>query len=331
MRPVRLALALLVAAALAPGTFVHSPPKPKVRNPTVAIAPLTIEQGRFGPLVLDGGWTLHGFRNMFGGYSALVSLPDDRLIAASDTGRRLIFTRPDRRGPSPDLLWLGTASDTDKILADLESLTRDPESGTFWGAYEGTNSIRRFGPELDVQGTVEPALIANWGDNTGAEAFVRLSDGRFLAIEEDPESWGDEIHRAVVFEDDPVDGASGAPLRVIVPDGYSPVDMAVLDENRILMLLRRLVFAIPPAFDTAFAILDTDEIAPGNTVELRLIAETGDEIPKENYEGLAVTEDAESRNVWIISDDNMMRYQRTLLLRFRWDEPERFPQQKARK
>ena len=330
MRPVRLALALLVAAALAPGTFVHTPPKPKVRNPTVAIAPLAIKEGRFGPLVLDGGWTLHGFRNMFGGYSALVSLPDNRLMAASDTGRRLIFTRPDRRGPSPDLLWFGTASDTDKILADLESLTRDPGSGTLWGAYEGTNSIRRFGPELDVQGTIEPAQMADWGDNTGAEAFVRLSDGRFLAIEEDPESWGGAVHRAVVFDGDPVAGASGARLSAIVPDGYSPVDMALLDETRILVLLRRLVFALPPAFDTAFAILDMDGIAPGNTVELRLLAEAGDDIPKENYEGLAVTEDAEGRHVWIISDDNMMRYQRTLLLRFRWDERLVSRRQKAR-
>jgi hypothetical protein len=47
-------------------------------------------------------------------------------------------------------------------------------------------------------------------------------------------------------------------------------------------------------------------------------------LPMDNYEGLAI-EPADTGNLalWLISDDNNMRYQRTLLLKLEWRPNER--------
>ena len=55
----------------------------------------------------------------------------------------------------------------------------------------------------------------------------------------------------------------------------------------------------------------------------RLLAELGKSIPRDNYEGLTLTEDADGQHVWLISDDNFMSFQRTLLLKLRWQTREK--------
>ena len=46
-----------------------------------------------------------------------------------------------------------------------------------------------------------------------------------------------------------------------------------------------------------------------------------DPLPRDNYEGLAIMPDATGVTMWLISDDNRMRYQRTLLLQLHWQVP----------
>ena len=53
------------------------------------------------------------------------------------------------------------------------------------------------------------------------------------------------------------------------------------------------------------------------------LAELGKTIPRDNYEGLTLTEDADGQHVWLISDDNFMSFQRTLLLKLRWQTREK--------
>ena len=58
-------------------------------------------------------------------------------------------------------------------------------------------------------------------------------------------------------------------------------------------------------------------------IPTRLLAEFGNAIPRDNYEGIAVTTDDDGQFVWLISDDNFMAIQRTLLLKLRWDRREK--------
>ena len=92
-----------------------------------------------------------------------------------------------------------------------------------------------------------------------------------------------------------------------------------------MVLLRRLDWGVPPGFDTAIAEVDVNSPSADGIVAARMLAEFGAAIPRDNYEGLAVTEDADGMHLWLISDDNFMSFQRTLLLKLRWQ-----PREKAR-
>ena len=71
--------------------------------------------------------------------------------------------------------------------------------------------------------------------------------------------------------------------------------------------------------------VDVDSPNADGIVAARMLAEFGAAIPRDNYEGLAVTEDADGMHLWLISDDNFMSFQRTMLLKLRWQ-----PREKAR-
>jgi hypothetical protein len=323
MRFKRLFMVCLLAAAIAPGTWLRSEVPPERPSLVKAIATLEAGHASAGPLVLDQAWEITGGGPLFGGFSALLSLPDDRFVAGSDAGAKLIFTRPDRRGEPPRLDRFGGEDDPDKYAVDLESLTRDPESGRIWGGYEWYQAIRRFDSDFVVRGKVRPRAMAGWGNNSGAEAFVRLPDGRFLVIEERAADGDTGRHRALLFAGDPVEGAAVDRLFVTVPDGYRPVDMTQVDDRRIAVLLRKVEFGLPPRFITGIALMDMTDLAPRAVVDLRLLAELGEGFPPENYEGMAVTRDAGKTHLWLISDDNFMHYQRTLLLKLRWQTREK--------
>lgn len=330
MRPKRLLLGLALATALAPSLWVRSE-LPKVKpSPLGVIAQVAHGAAQAGPFTLVGAWEIEGRGPLFGGFSTLVPLPGDRFLAGTDGGQKLIFTRPDRAGPPPILSAFGSKVDADKLLFDLESLTRDPVSGELWGGYEASNSIRRFGADLLPQGQVAPAAMADWGANSGPEAFARLADGRFLAIEERSTGWNSEIHRALVFAGDPVEGAEPEALTVAVPGGYRPVDMLAAPDGKVLVLLRDFALGLPPTFSTAIAVLEPDTIAPGATVRLALLAELGEAFPADNYEGMALTEDVDGVHLWLVSDDNFMDYQHSYLLKLRWEDQSQRQRQKAR-
>ena len=318
MRRTRLILALLLVLALLPGHWLRTGERQDF-SPAVTLEALAVPPMRRGPFTLEGAWELTGDPAQFGGFSALVALPDGRFLAGSDTGRRLVFGRPDRGATQGTLDRFVAAEDGAKRSSDLESLTRDPETGTLWGGYEFRESIVRFDPAWQRDAEVLPDAMADWHANAGAEALVRLADGRFLAIEEGARKWRGRTHNAVLFAGDPITAPAPDRLLVELPAGYRPVDATPLDGGRALVLLRRVAWGIPPAFETALALVDVDARGDGKRLSLTLLAEFGDAIPRDNYEGLALTEDADGTHLWLIADDNFMSFQRTLLLKLRWN------------
>lgn len=311
--------ALLLAFALAPGLWWQShetkpsgPPLvflPQPVPPQAELAP------HLGTLVLERAWQLRSASAQFGSYSGLVPIDAQHFLAISDRGHALPFVVPGKlTGPVP-ILRLATAGGPVRDDYDAEAITRDPASGKVWIAWETSNAIARFSPDLRREGTVGPPEMADWGVNGGPESLVRLADGRFIALREAAEGWfaGTE-HQALLFREDPLHGAPPLRFRFASPAHFDPVDMAQLPDGRVLILLRRAVWPLPLRFAGRIVIADPAAIAPGQVWRGREVARLTSSIGVDNFEGIAITARTDGRvNIWLISDDNGAATQRTLL------------------
>ena len=322
----RLLLLALLSLGLAPGTWLRSPVELGLDRP-VSLREIH-EPGAPPPAgwSLEGVWEYSGEGLLFGGYSALLALPDGRLEAFSDRRARFTFLQPDRpQGPDSSAQRVLADQAVDPAyqtdLHDIEAATRDPETGQYWLAFEGFHSFQLYGSAHSPQGVRVIDEEVEWSGNAGAEAFVRLSDGRFLAVSEGGEE-------ALLYPGDPVSGA--APVSIafapaLGPDGrdFSVTDAVELPDGRIMMLLRRVQWGIPP-FEACVAIADWPTGAKGAdeapVLEPRIVLDLTAVAPPENYEGLAVRERADGAlDIWVIADDNLSAMQRTLVLKLRFD------------
>lgn len=328
MRPIRLALASIVALALAPGTFVRSEPRASFNWAPFTLVRVPTEPVALGPFRAEAAWEITSHNFWDGGYSALVATGPTSLLAATDTGR---FLTLDTAAETPVAHGAGSVDDRprrpgpeDKAQQDVESLTRDPETGMLWAGLEFTNRIERYSDRLRWRGGFAPPEMRDWAKNSGAEAFVRLGDGRFLVIRERADSWRSTRHRALLFAGDPLDGHRPRALTFVAPEGFRPVDLSPLGEGRALVLFRRLLPSLSTLFETAIGVIDVDEAGERSVLRPRLLARFEGRVPQDNYEGIAVTEGPDGRHVWLIADNNFMAHQRSLLLKLRWDRtPER--------
>ncbi|MEE4153195.1 MAG: esterase-like activity of phytase family protein [Erythrobacter sp.] len=318
----RLLLVALIALGVAPGTWLRSAPsdEPPVRFTIHQVAgPRASEHPAWRR---EGVWHYRSGHKWFGGFSALLAPGGEgggTLRAFSDRGFRFAFTEPTRAGPP-------TARAARQLeldpyfngLWDIESATLDPATGRYWLGYENRHTIQRYTPDdmpdrfRDLQNEVD------WGANSGAEALVRLANGRFVLLPEG-ESYG------LIYPRDPVLGDPPRRFAFATPrEGYDPVDAAQLPDGRLLVLMRALRAGIP-SFASLLAIGEVPEgddpagFAPSIALDLAGI------VPFENYEGLALRRLGDERvAVWLIADDNFSVLQRTLLAKLVFD-PARSP------
>lgn len=319
----RLLAILLVAVALSPGLFWRDAPAERHGPQPLRIKALPLPIGaRFGAgLTLAGGWRLDSRSEDFGGYSALLTLPDEALMALSDRGRLLRFDpwSAPTMVRNPMMEPVGGADGRDKRLFDIEAATRDPQSGTVWLAYEGRNSIVRFGPALGESAEARPPAMRDWPSNGGPEAMVRLSDGRFIVLSETADGWQRSVSEGMLFDGDPVAGAAPRRFRFVPPAGFRPTDMAQLPDGRAVILLRKIAFGLPPRLASRLVLADPAAIKEGAEWAWQALAAIADPLPRENYEGLAVEPRANGTvRLWLIADDNNAALQRTLLLALDW-------------
>lgn len=324
MRWRRLALLTVVAAGLAPGTCIRSPPEPINTSPVMTIARIKTEPRRFGEFSFLGAWHLNSANSYFGGYSGLVALGDGRLLAASDRTSKLVFDTPD--APQRRVARIGYfVSNATGVLwrSDLEALTRDPVTGQVWASFESRNSINRFDRELNREAIVRPPEMRYWPNNAGPEAMVRLHDGRFIVLAERGSNWLRRSHPGLLFASDPIADDKPQSFVFEAPWGYSPTDMAQLPDGRVVILLRALVPAWPYEFRTRLAVADPAQIRPGGTWRARIVADLWGPVPPENYEAIAVDPMPDGgANLWIMSDSNQGGLGRTLMLKFSWKPAE---------
>jgi len=319
----RLLLLALVVVGLAPGTFLRAPTGARSDPAAVTIVPLASREGVSGRLALTGVWELSSPHGWFGGFSALATEGHSGLIAGTDRGFLLDIdlTAEAPRARPGSFRFVGLSGRGRREFLDLESLTRDPLTETLWAGLEGDNLVVRFARN-GTRRVAAPPAMRKWRRNSGPEAMVRLTDGRFLALAEGTQDGSDTAREALLFSGDPVAGSKPLTFRFVAPAGYDPVDLAQLPDGRVLILLRRVRYAIPASFDTAVALADPRGIRAGAPWQGRVIQRFDGGIFADNFEGIAYVPSATNPArgaVWIITDDNFSVFQRSLLVRLDWD------------
>jgi len=334
---VRRAFILVLVAVVLAITWLRGPaPKDngsqRLRFVPVAIPPAEDLAAHLGPFRLEAVWQMKSPNSAFGGYSALVALPEHRFLAVADRGRVLWFSPPD--APQSPPLNTGLMPDPRQypMGTDAESATRDPATGTIWIAYEGENGITRHAPGLKIEAAARPPGISRWPENRGAETMVRLADGRFLVVAEAfAGCFETRRHEALLFSGDPTQPDAGV-TRFFVdgPDRFSPTDAAQLPDGRVLMLMRRPVWPLPVRFAGRIALFDPADIRPGKAIRASVVAKLSSSLPVDNLEGIAIEPRADGQvTVWLISDDNGATFQRTLLWKLSLDPARLAPTRKG--
>lgn len=318
----RLTLLAGTLLVLAPGTCLRTPTGRREDPATVTITPRPERSGLSGELVLSGVWEMTSPHIRFGGFSALVAGRGQALVAGTDRGFLLDIdlagSLPQAVADSFRFVGLGTSGRTE--IVDLESLARDPATGALWTSFEGANLVMRMAPD-GRRWTGVPAAMAAWPMNSGAETMERLADGRFVAIKEGTEDGSDTRHDVLLFPGDPLGGGAPQVAHFVAAADYAPVDATQLPDGRVLILLRRVEYAIPARFDTAIAIADPRAICAGGTWQARVIERLTGGIFADNFEGIAFVPSAQDPargSVWLVTDDNFSVFQRSLLVRFDW-------------
>lgn len=310
-------LALGLALALAPGTWLRSPEPPPNYERSLRLTPIPAGVERLGPFRVAGVWQLTSRNSLFGSYSALVAPAPGRLLAFSDRGGFLEFSTP---GSDPAPIRVGTVpghAARYKLYRDIESATRDAATGRIYLALEGRNVLARYGPGLTLEAQRAVPEMRRWRLNSGPEAMVRLTDGRFVVLCECTTGWfAAGQHPALLFAGDPAEATEGKPFTFAGVEGYRPTDMAQLPDGRVLVLVRRLTWPLPPRFKAKLLLADPAEITPGGTWRAVELAELSSPLPIDNFEALAVVPGADgTMTAWLMSDDNQAISQTTLLLK----------------
>lgn len=319
----RILAILLIILAVAPGTWLRSEPPPHDRPAPVFVEPISLPprkqlEPHLAPFELVRAWEINSKHGRFGSYSALIAADESELVAFSDVGFMLRMALPDPVQRAPKQRKVELPLTGDKNQRDVEAATLDPETMTVWLAVENVNAILRFAlgrSRLEPDGIAYPPRLSKWRGNAGPEAFMRLADGRFLILREQFAGlFESDLHKGLLFDGDPVEDETSLEFSVAGPATFSPTDIAQLPDGRALVLFRRPVWPLPPRFAARLAIGDPAEIEPGRVWRLHEVARLSSTLPVDNFEGMAISPRADGRvSVWIISDDNGMLMQRTLL------------------
>lgn len=267
------------------------------------------------PARLVRAWSLRSENGDFGGLSA-IHASGNSLTMVSDKGtlvRLGVDERTSHWKGSIALLPAGCGNMRDKGQRDTESLAADPRTGALWVGFESRNAICRI--SIDAQGGTRfanPRFMAHWNVTSGAEALVRLRDGRFLVFQEKPDTNSGSVE-VLGYPADPVQQPNRMTvMRLKVEDGYLPVDAAELPDGRLLVLARR--FRLPFEFTSRLYLVDRFAWRGDAELKAREVMRISRPRLADNYEGIAIDPAGDRIMVWLVSDDNFLGAQRSLLL-----------------
>lgn len=262
----------------------------------------------------------------FGGWSDLRVTQDDHWLALSDDGHwlrgTLAVTAQQLTGATGDQTG-AIFGCPDKLRCDVESLTQRPD-GTTWLGLESQplvpNRILAFAKD-DPQFARPPQEVAlapgmaAMPHNAGLEAMATLPDGSVLAIEEGAEPVPPHL-RAWLWQ-----AGSWHALRFPATPNWRPTALAALPRNHPLgdaLVLERLWLAKQQLAGTRVRAVRLP--GSGEVLAVRDVLQLAQ--PRcllDNFEGLAVQERGGALWLWLLSDDNLRKEQKTLLYAFELD------------
>ncbi|MGE4429887.1 MAG: esterase-like activity of phytase family protein [Sphingobium sp.] len=326
----RILLALLILLPMLIGgryavKELKRPPRAENGPMEIAARPLVLDSSRpertqLGSLHFLGAWDLTGPDNSFGGLSAMSILPDGRIQALNDTATMFTFPSPGERGAGtvkrlPILKhrtrgWLPGSTDS-------ESMAVDPATGTIWVGFELSQMICRYPADLSrAEACRTWPEMKDWTDTSSIESLARLPDGRFLVIAEG--AHGDGKGRdMLLFADDPSDKKALPPILMhyMPPVGYDPTDAVAIGGNRLLVLNRRAT--VYDGFTAVITLVDIGAMKPGAVLPGKEVARLAPPVLADNFEAMTVQRRPDGQTVlWVLSDNNHLFFQRTLLLKF---------------
>jgi hypothetical protein len=319
-RTMRLLLALLAAPFLttfAPVTLFRTPVPPETATLSFTPVPLNdtdAARREVGKLVYLGGWVLRSNDGRFGGISAM-HVDGGEVIALSDAGSLFRFPLPGARTPTLSITPLPEGPGSPDVKGDRDTESMAVHKKRAWIAFEGRNQIWRYRrSDWTSDASAAPEGMRKWSTNAGAEAMLRLRDGRFIVFSEGRER-ADGSSDALLFSGDPaVESTPAQSMSYIAPKGFRITDAAVLPDGRLLFLNRRVGLA--DGVSAKLTLTDGAEVSAEKALWGQEIAHLQAPLTVDNMEALSVTQENGRTIIWIASDDNFIPLQRTLLLKF---------------
>ena len=318
---------LVLTAGVAVGGVLAAAPLPA---PAVAALPLTATpisldtrdpaRRDVGRLRYRGGVVLRSTNAAFGGLSGLAAGRDGWLLSVSDTGNWVAFRTVEARerlvgvtsGVIAPILDENGKPAPFKEAGDAEAVTW-ASGGTAMVSFEQDHRILTYAAidparpatlRAPATATLRLAATGGWPGNGGGEALAVLGDGGHLWFEEDGQDASGHSPVLRIARD-----GSVTTLRYAAPPGYKPTDAIELSPGVVLVLNRRFT-----PVEGVSAVLTTATIAPDMAVTE--IARLAAPLSTDNFEGIALTRAGGRTFVYLVSDDNFLGLQRTLLLKF---------------
>ncbi len=324
-----LLLAISAQAQAQPAKTVGNGPRPVMVTATEirSFSRNEPERIRFGALEFLGGLVLESDDEDFGGISGIRMLSDDGdFLAVTDRARwikgRIVSdgTRPVRLDSvtiAPMLDRGGQLMHAGKSF-DTEALARGKDGEVYVGI-ERVHRVVRFdfakhGFAARARDVNVPPGMRTLPRNQGIEGLVyvpqdRPLGGSLLAFSERGLD-ADENIRAFILG-----GQAPGEFSVRRIGDFSIVDAAPVPDGDILILERS--FGILRGLGARIRLIRLADIKPGATVDGPVLIEADGGHQIDNMEGIATERGANGETIiTIVSDDNFIWLQRTLLLRF---------------
>ncbi len=316
--------ALALLAACAPSAA--DPPIPEQwRTIDVQATPVAFGDEIVGRLRFRGGLELRSESAALGGLSGLEVFDDNRFISESDdgqwfeghlvlnadgaltgvTGMRTALMRDEQGRPFPN-----------KQAADSEDITQLPD-GRMAVSFEQTQTIRIY--DLNRDGPFGAAIpgpplagVERLPLNSGLEAMTALPDGTLVVGAEGGDEPTTPIWLAPLNAREPVPIAAHFPLS----DGYSLTSLDRMPNGDLVALER--FYAPVVGARARIARIPASELHPSDApMHVEQLAQLGPPHPVDNFEGVsAVRMPNGVTRIYIVSDNNFSRRQRTYLFAF---------------
>jgi hypothetical protein len=312
-------LTLAVGIGLLSACQAH-PAEPLVLARAVRLQQDDPDRMRLGALRFEAGFLLSSADPRFGGLSGLWLAPDGHeLIMASDHGtiwRARLEHEGDRLVGFADwqVAALEPAADDPDGRIDAEALA-DDGAGNLILAVEGPLPLRRMRrdvPSAPAESLPDAALLTEAGaeaGNEGIEALTALPDGGLLALSEGVVEAPGQLGAWLI------EGGQVTALRYLVSDGFVPTGADWLDDT--IYVVERRFSLLDGGFASRVVALDVGQIRQSGPLAGQVLAQLGRPAISENFEGIAARRGSVGQTLlYLVSDDNFLGLQRTLLLQF---------------